>query len=54
MASHQSPRRPTREEARQSFRDEATDAWRDYVTTGRYVTQDELDDWIDSLAGGVS
>ncbi len=51
MASHQSPHRPTREEARQSFRDEAADAWRDYVTTGRHATQAELDAWVDSLAG---
>lgn len=50
MASRQSPNRPTREEAQQSFRDEAADAWRDYVTSGRHVTQDELDTWIDSLA----
>jgi len=53
MASQQSPRRPTCQEARQSFRDEAADAWRDYETTGRHVGQDELDDWIDSLANRV-
>ncbi len=39
----------TREEARQSFRDDAAAALRHYRETGLHTTQDEMDEWIDSL-----
>ena len=38
-----------REEMRQSFRDEAAKALQDYKETGLHVTQDQVDEWIDSL-----
>lgn len=38
-----------REEARQSFREEAALAWRDYKETGLHLSQEDVDDWIDSL-----
>ncbi len=38
-----------REEARQSFREESARAWQDYKETGLHHSQEDVDNWIDSL-----
>jgi len=37
-----------REEARESFRREALESWREHRETGRHLTLDEADAWLDT------
>jgi len=37
-----------REEAKEAFKQEAISSWIDYKETGKHVTGDELNHWLDS------
>jgi predicted transcriptional regulator len=41
-----------REEAREKFHQDAIDAWNDFKATGKYVSAERADAWLDRLEAG--